>query len=150
MTIVIVEGGPNLFANCRRIVYYGWPKDKLACLGVGPWARTLGQEMELSCWLGLVLSVLEFQGYATGCGLDSRGRSSSLFVLVHVEQSWMFASCCLVIIIINYYYYYSPLLKASYVPPAQQVRSGRALQGNPSPLFCFFLTPYLSIDSLLL
>ena len=148
VTIVIVEGGPNLFANCRRIVYYGWPKDKLACLGVGPWARTLGQEMELPCWLGLVLSVLKFQGYATGCGLDSR-RSSSLFV-VHVEQSWMFASCCLIIITIYYYYcycyyyYYSPLLKVSYVPLAQQVRSGRALQGNPS-LPILFLPDSLSL-----
>jgi hypothetical protein len=106
VTIVIVEGGPNLFANCRRIVYYGWPKDKLACLGGrGPellakrWSCPVG-----ICWLGLVLSVLEFQGYATGCGLDSR-RSSSLFVVVLVEQSWMFYSLLLLYIIIIIHLY---------------------------------------------
>ena len=43
-----------------------------------------------------------------------------------------------------YYYYYSPLLKASYVPLAQQVRSGRALQGNPS-LPILFLPDSLSL-----
>ena len=97
----------------------------------------------------LILSLLEFQGYASKRGRDTRGRSSSKTCKMDVIKFHLASSCCVgaraevlgVCLLLSHFTSIQSIICASCAASSEQ----EALQGNPS-LPLFFLPDSLSLS----